>query len=519
MQLTSAPAANNAHAADSPGGHRVRRGSAADLTNVIDSQCRHSLLRRISGTLRPLPDGGRRRPENRRQLAREGRRDPPAVPANRRPRPQRAADCRRTTIRYPVPLRIASLPKDADQLRPHTAAANSDWLIDPNEWYAPDKRDAGKSQSVADPTNVKPALASPPRNRNPDQHSHHAVASRRKTEAHSDVAETHPLRRTANSHHPVRPAATPDARADATSSNATHITAHDKCPAASRQRNRSRRTSNFRPGLHPPTSSRRHLRPLPQHRRTRRHRTVHPPPPRAPPPASTRTSSCSPKTPTPRPASVPPCHEDIYHEWSISAHAYAAVSPMFHKFEQKLNDLSQGTVGYFCMRCHAPVATALVRVARRAVVEHARGGPRRHHLRRLPPRAVHVRQIERRAAHRAGRHLRARLRRHRRRRRRRSRSAARTSSKSKRRPTRKAPARTCTPPASTSSRSPRASSARRATRWPCTRASSSKWCGSSTARRRRARRASSARTATWAACPACRSATTAARSPRSPTKR
>jgi hypothetical protein len=53
------------------------------------------------------------------------------------------------------------------------------------------------------------------------------------------------------------------------------------------------------------------------------------------------------------------CHEDIYHEWSISAHAYAAVSPMFHKFEQKLNDLTQGTVGYFCMRCHAPVATAL----------------------------------------------------------------------------------------------------------------------------------------------------------------
>jgi hypothetical protein len=53
------------------------------------------------------------------------------------------------------------------------------------------------------------------------------------------------------------------------------------------------------------------------------------------------------------------CHEEIYKDWSISAHAYAAVSPMFNKFEQKLNDLSQGTVGYFCMRCHAPVATAL----------------------------------------------------------------------------------------------------------------------------------------------------------------
>jgi len=32
---------------------------------------------------------------------------------------------------------------------------------------------------------------------------------------------------------------------------------------------------------------------------------------------------------------------------------------MFHKFEQKLNDLSHGTVGSFCMRCHAPIATAL----------------------------------------------------------------------------------------------------------------------------------------------------------------
>lgn len=53
------------------------------------------------------------------------------------------------------------------------------------------------------------------------------------------------------------------------------------------------------------------------------------------------------------------CHEEIYEQWSVSAHAYAQVSPMFNKFEQKLNDLSQGTVGYFCMRCHAPVATSL----------------------------------------------------------------------------------------------------------------------------------------------------------------
>ena len=53
------------------------------------------------------------------------------------------------------------------------------------------------------------------------------------------------------------------------------------------------------------------------------------------------------------------CHEQIYEEWAISSHANAAVSPMFHKFEQKINALAQGTLGYFCMRCHAPVATTM----------------------------------------------------------------------------------------------------------------------------------------------------------------
>lgn len=53
------------------------------------------------------------------------------------------------------------------------------------------------------------------------------------------------------------------------------------------------------------------------------------------------------------------CHKQQYEEWSISSHAYAFVSPMFHKFEQKITDLSQGTVGYFCMRCHSPVSVAM----------------------------------------------------------------------------------------------------------------------------------------------------------------
>ena len=53
------------------------------------------------------------------------------------------------------------------------------------------------------------------------------------------------------------------------------------------------------------------------------------------------------------------CHGSIYQEWRTSAHANAAISPMFHKFEQALNDLAVGTVGAFCVRCHIPVGTTL----------------------------------------------------------------------------------------------------------------------------------------------------------------
>jgi len=53
------------------------------------------------------------------------------------------------------------------------------------------------------------------------------------------------------------------------------------------------------------------------------------------------------------------CHPTIYREWASSNHAYSSIPPMFHKFEHQLNDLSQGTIGYFCMRCHASVGTTL----------------------------------------------------------------------------------------------------------------------------------------------------------------
>jgi nitrate/TMAO reductase-like tetraheme cytochrome c subunit len=53
------------------------------------------------------------------------------------------------------------------------------------------------------------------------------------------------------------------------------------------------------------------------------------------------------------------CHSQIYEEWSSSQHAYASISPMFHKFEQKFQELTQGTVGTFCVRCHQQVGTQL----------------------------------------------------------------------------------------------------------------------------------------------------------------
>jgi hypothetical protein len=51
------------------------------------------------------------------------------------------------------------------------------------------------------------------------------------------------------------------------------------------------------------------------------------------------------------------CHTQIYQEWASSSHAYASISPMFHKFEQTIVELSRGTVRDFCVRCHQEVGT------------------------------------------------------------------------------------------------------------------------------------------------------------------
>ena len=53
------------------------------------------------------------------------------------------------------------------------------------------------------------------------------------------------------------------------------------------------------------------------------------------------------------------CHPQHYEQWRASGHAYAAISPMFNRFEQAMTEYTKGTVGSFCVRCHSPVGTQL----------------------------------------------------------------------------------------------------------------------------------------------------------------
>ena len=49
------------------------------------------------------------------------------------------------------------------------------------------------------------------------------------------------------------------------------------------------------------------------------------------------------------------CHPDHYREWSASPHAYAQISPTFNAYQGKLHQLTNGTLGDFCERCHTQV--------------------------------------------------------------------------------------------------------------------------------------------------------------------
>ena len=49
------------------------------------------------------------------------------------------------------------------------------------------------------------------------------------------------------------------------------------------------------------------------------------------------------------------CHESHYKEWSVSQHAYAQLSPIYMAMQNKINKLSNGSNGDFCIRCHTQV--------------------------------------------------------------------------------------------------------------------------------------------------------------------
>lgn len=53
------------------------------------------------------------------------------------------------------------------------------------------------------------------------------------------------------------------------------------------------------------------------------------------------------------------CHENHYKEWSVSQHAYSQLSPIYMAMQNKINQLSNGTNGDFCIRCHTQVGMNL----------------------------------------------------------------------------------------------------------------------------------------------------------------
>jgi len=70
-------------------------------------------------------------------------------------------------------------------------------------------------------------------------------------------------------------------------------------------------------------------------------------------------SACFAEDPFPSAKKCQTCHAEHYREWSASPHAYAQLSPIFNAMSNRLNTLTNGTLGDFCIRCHTPVGMAL----------------------------------------------------------------------------------------------------------------------------------------------------------------
>ncbi len=63
------------------------------------------------------------------------------------------------------------------------------------------------------------------------------------------------------------------------------------------------------------------------------------------------------------------CHPKQFREWSVSQHAYAEISVVFHAMQHKINSNVDGSNGDFCARCHSEIGGYLGELADSAVLE------------------------------------------------------------------------------------------------------------------------------------------------------
>jgi len=57
----------------------------------------------------------------------------------------------------------------------------------------------------------------------------------------------------------------------------------------------------------------------------------------------------------PSAATCASCHPTQYKQWSVSQHSYSQLSPVYLALSNKINILSNGSNGDFCLRCHSQV--------------------------------------------------------------------------------------------------------------------------------------------------------------------
>ena len=53
------------------------------------------------------------------------------------------------------------------------------------------------------------------------------------------------------------------------------------------------------------------------------------------------------------------CHLKHYKEWAVSQHAYSQLSPIYLSLSSEINELTSGSNGDFCFRCHSPIGANL----------------------------------------------------------------------------------------------------------------------------------------------------------------